>query len=49
MTETFVCCDHCEHDVNDPPHTAPCPEECHNDVFAEEWADFPTEEGDGPT
>lgn len=37
MAETFACCDHCEHDVNDPPHTEPCEGECHDDVFADEW------------
>jgi hypothetical protein len=23
-------CDHCEHDINDPPHDIPCPEGCND-------------------
>ncbi len=29
----YDCCEHCEHGINDPPHTDPCPEGC-NDAEA---------------
>lgn len=24
----YDCCQHCHHDINDPPHAIPCPEGC---------------------
>jgi hypothetical protein len=24
----YECCEHCKHDINDPPHDRPCPEGC---------------------
>ena len=30
---SYDCCEHCEHDINDPPHDRPCPEGC-NDAEA---------------
>lgn len=27
----YDCCEHCEHDINDPPHDVPCPEGCTED------------------
>lgn len=24
----YGCCEHCQHDINDPPHDIPCPEGC---------------------
>lgn len=29
----YDCCDHCDHDINDPPHDAPCPEGCTDDDY----------------
>ncbi len=26
--QLYDCCDHCEHEINDPPHELPCPEGC---------------------
>ena len=32
---SFGCCEHCRHDVNDPPHEIRCPEGC----VEEDWSD----------
>ena len=28
MPDSFYCCEHCEHGINDAPHDTPCPAGC---------------------
>lgn len=34
MSAIYDCCDHCEHDINDPPHPMACPEGCNDGEVA---------------